>query len=208
MAVAKSPLRDYLSALSAIGSEQDGYVSAAQAAAAGIDRHRLQRLEHQGILERDSRGIYRLATYPHGENGELWRAVLWPSVNRSDARGVLSHGTALSLHDVSTISPSKIDIAISPGIRLRKRVPGEYRLRFQRYAPEELTHIKGLPVTTLFRTLFDLIVSQQNRQFVEEALQRAPKQGLLTNSEAERLRVLAALHPDVLQMTLDAGGSR
>jgi predicted transcriptional regulator of viral defense system len=207
MPLATRTFRDYVSVLTAVAAEQDGYLSAAQAASVGVDRHRLQRLERQGILERDARGIYRLAAYPHGERAELWRAVLWPSVNRRDFRGTLSHGTALSLHDVSTISPTKIDIAISPEIRLRKRVPSEYRVRFQRFTQDEVMHINGLPVTTLFRTLFDLIIALQDRQFVDEALERSPKLGLLTRTEVERLRTLAALHPDLLRMTMREGAS-
>ena len=89
--------RSVLTALGRLADEQEGYFSAAQAARAEVDRHRLQRLAGQGIIERDARGIYRFPTYPIGDRSELWRAVLWPSTDREGVLGTLSHGTALSL---------------------------------------------------------------------------------------------------------------
>jgi hypothetical protein len=49
--------KDDLAALGETAERQEGYFSAAQAALAAVDRHRLQRLTGQGIIERDKRGI-------------------------------------------------------------------------------------------------------------------------------------------------------
>lgn len=199
MDAAKRSKRDTLSLLGELAEGQEGYFSASQAMSVGIDRHRLQRLTGQGILERDERGIYRFAAYPYGERGELWRAVLWPSLGRSDALGTLSHATALSLYEVSTISPSTIDITLPSKARIRRAVPPVYRLRFQDVGSMEVTHVFGLPVTTLYRTLFDLIVSSEQHQFVAEALDESPRRGVLTIKEADELLSLRRVGPALIK---------
>jgi predicted transcriptional regulator of viral defense system len=172
-----------------IAQPQDGYFSAAQAANIGIDRHRLQRLVHQGILDRDQRGIYRFPSFPTEDRAELWRAILWPPLRSGEVASVLSHGTALSLYEITTINPSKIDIALPP-VRIRRPVPKQYRLHFHSYKRSDITRLHGLPITTLIRTLFDLIVDSSESQFVAEALKNENVRAHITNPEAQRLRAL------------------
>jgi predicted transcriptional regulator of viral defense system len=182
--------RDVYIALAELGSGQAGYFLASQAAAAGIDRFRLQRLERQGLLERDSRGLYRLANSPITDDAELWQAVLWPGLRDGKLQAVLSDDTALSLYDASTISPVGVDITLPKGARVRRGKPSSYRIRYREYKRSDVTRIRGLPTTTLARALLDLIVDERALQFVDEALDAAPKRGLLTSGEAMTLRAL------------------
>ncbi len=182
--------RDVVAALSDLGSSQAGYFLASQAAAAGIDRFKLQRLERQGLLERDSRGLYRLASYPLTDDAELWQAVLWPGLRDNATQAALSDDTALSLYDVSTINPVGVDITVPKGVRIRRGKPRVYRVRYRDYKATDLTKVRGLPTTTLARALLDLIVDQRALQFVDEALELAPGRGLLTTREATTLRAL------------------
>lgn len=199
MEAAKQRGRSTLDALANLAQGQGGYFSTAQAVDAGVDRHSLQRLTKRGIIERDERGIYRFAVYPHGEDAELWRAVLWPSVQRGNVTGVLSYATALSLYEVSTINPATIDLSVPRSLRLRRDIPSAYRLRRQDLEPGEMTRLSGLPLTTLFRTLFDLIVLGEDRQFVVEALEAAPRRGLLTAEEVQRLLALSTVDSSMLR---------
>jgi predicted transcriptional regulator of viral defense system len=199
MKPAKRDRRADLEALRELAEGQEGYFSAAQAITAGVDRHRLQRLTGQGIIERDTRGIYHFPTYPLGDRAELWRAVLWPSGRRGDVLGTLSHGTALSLYDASTINPSSIDITLPRSIRVRRTIPRTYRLHFRDYDPDETTKLQGLPVTTLFRTLFDLILDYTEFQFVTEALDSAQQKGLLTSNEIKRLKAFREVDPTLIE---------
>jgi predicted transcriptional regulator of viral defense system len=208
MAVAKRARKDDLAALGELAERQEGYFSAAQAALAGVDRHRLQRLTGQGIIERDKRGIYRFPNYPLADRGELWRAVLWPTVRRGDVLATLSHGTALSLYDVSTINPSVIDISLPRSVRIRRVIPPAYRLHFRNYSSGEVTTLHSLPATTLFRTLLDLILDSSESQFVSESLENAPRMGLLNSAEVNRLRTLRDVDPELLaQVTRDRTGN-
>lgn len=209
MAAAKRARRDDLARLGDIADGQEGYFSATQAADVGVDRHRLQRLAAQGIIERDARGIYRFPAYPIGDRAELWRASLWPSVGRADILGTLSHGTALSMYDVSTINPSVVDITLPRSVRIRRAIPKTYRIHFRDFERGETTKIQGLPVTTLFRTLLDLILDSSEPQFVGEALEDAAKKGLLTSTEVKRLRALRDVDPSLMaRISRDRAGAR
>jgi predicted transcriptional regulator of viral defense system len=187
--------RDLLDDLANIASSQEGFFSAAQAQEAGIPRQRLARLVSSGILERDKRGIYRFASYPDTENAELWRAVLWPNVSRSLrinklGKGVLSHATALDLWNVSTINPAKLDITLPKHYRIRRGVPSVYRLHRVDLTDSDITFILGLPTTTLYRTLLDLILDGREYQFVDEALNRPSP---LSEEERHKLQALRLL---------------
>jgi predicted transcriptional regulator of viral defense system len=199
VASAISDRADLYSKLADLGSSQGGYLLASQAASLGVDRFRLGRLEGQGVLERDSRGLYRLVAHPVGDDSELWAAVLWAGLRGAEPGTTLSDDTALSLYDVSTISPSRIDVTVPKRARLRRSsVPPRYRLRYRDYAPSDITRARGLPTTTLARTLLDLLLEKRALQFVDEALENAPKRGLLTKREADTLRALRHGEPALI----------
>jgi predicted transcriptional regulator of viral defense system len=147
-------------------------------------------LERQGLLERDSRGLYRLTSYPVTDDAELWQAVLWPGLRSDKLQAVLSDDTALSLYEVSTISPVGVDVTLPKAVRVRRSKPRGFRLRYRDYKPSDLTRIRGLPTTTLARSLLDLIVDERALQFVDEALETAPRRSLLTSREVTTLRAL------------------
>ena len=194
------PRSALLEALGRTASLQEGFISSTQAHQLGVPSKRLARLIASGILERDERGIYRFASYPDTENAELWRAVLWPSVDGSKmnplGKGVLSYATALDLWNVSTINPATIDITLPKRYRLRRTVPSTYRIHRADLADNEITFIRGLPVTTLYRSLFDLIVAARDQQFVDEALANT---SMLSDRERAQLRALRILEPAKLK---------
>jgi|SRR5579872_6274338 len=190
-----------LDKLADIASIQEGFFSAVQAAEKGVDRFALQRLVQAGLLARGPRAVYRFASYPPTDRGELWEATLWPSVGkiqRDNRRlfGVLSHGSALELHAVSTINPSTIDLTLPRYYRVRRAAPSLYRLHFADLPPTDVVKTEqGLPITTLYRTLLDLIAERSQLQFVDEALERAKT---LTGSEIQKLRALRTLDDDTV----------
>jgi predicted transcriptional regulator of viral defense system len=192
--------RNPVEALTDLARAQDGLFAASQAAAAGVDRHQLQRLVEQKLLERDRPGLYRLAPFPESDRAELWRAVLWPTFQRSDRPAALSDGTALGLYEVSTINPSTIDIAIPRSLRLRREPPAGVRVNRRDYEPSDLTVISGLPATTLYRTLIDLIMNGRDLQFVDEALTHARTAALLTSKELRSIVALRGLDGQLLAM--------
>jgi predicted transcriptional regulator of viral defense system len=197
--MAKRTGPDSMEALTDLGRGQDGLFSASQAAAKGVDRHQLQRLVGQRLLERDQRGLYRLAPFPESDRAELWRAVLWPAVQRVDTPAVLSDGTALSLYEVSTINPSVIDITVPRWLRLRRSPAPSIRIHRRDYESTDVTTVSGLPVTTLYRTLIDVILDG-GLQFVDEALKNPRTETLLTSKERGNIIGLRALDDHLLSI--------
>lgn len=190
------PLSTLLSDLSELGQAQGGFVTAAQASAAGVKQPDLRRLTAQGFLEREQRGLYRLSHLPLDENAELWRAVLWPMLDRSESvPATLCYGTALSQYDVSTINPKKIDIAVPRDSRFRRNAPppSQVQIHSKTYPAEDLTTTRGLPSTTLYRTIADLIAINAELQFVDEALANPRASALLTNQEQQTLAAIRLL---------------
>lgn len=177
-----------------VAERQNGFITAAQALEAGMDRSGLSRLVKLGFLDRVQRALYRLSHFPQDDNADLWRAVLWPVLDKPNGiLGTLCLETALSVYDVSSINPSKIDVALPPSHRFRREIPSEFVLHSKSYPNADVTHVQGLPTTTLFRTLADLIAARVALQFVDEALQVAASRALITSRDDQTLRAMRAL---------------
>ncbi len=73
---------------------------------AGLSRSQIQRLMHQGVLERVSRGLYRLAGAPLTETSDLASAA------RLVPGGVLCLLSALRFHGLTTQNPFEVWMAI------------------------------------------------------------------------------------------------
>jgi predicted transcriptional regulator of viral defense system len=184
-----------LSKLSDLAAPQGGFFLASQALAAAVDRDRLKRLTKQGFVRRERRGLYRLTHLPIDDKAELWIALLWPSLDRSGyVPAVLCYGTALSLYEVSTINQEKIDIAVPRKTRFRRSaLPPGLRIHQKEYPLDDISRAQGLPATTLFRTIADLIALNSMTQFVDEALEEPRTRTLLTNREFDTLTALRSL---------------
>ena len=151
------PRPDTYARLYQLAEGQDGYFSSFQAQEAAIPRMTLLRAAEAGVLERTSRGVYRLTHFPViSNNAHLWEAILWPQV-RKPYLGTLSHYTALQLHDLSDVNPETTHITVPMTLRSGRRTPPPllvvHRADLEIY---DVTHVDGLPVTTVPRTLLDI----------------------------------------------------
>jgi predicted transcriptional regulator of viral defense system len=194
---------ELLNKLTQLAASQGGFLTPGQAMAVGVDREPLKRLVKQGFLEREQRGLYRLTHFPTAENAELWRALLWPTLDRSDnVCAILCYGTALSLYDVSTINPKKIDVAVPRTARFRRSTPPPpgLQIHLKNYPPEDITKVQALLATTLFRTIADLIATNTITQFVDEALDNPRTRSLLTRKEFDTLKALRTLDQRALAL--------
>lgn len=74
-----------------------------------------------GKLIRLRRGIYRLLHFPAGDHEDLVAAWLW-----SEMAGVVSHETALDLHGLSDVLPSRLHLTLPLARKRRRfRVPSD-----------------------------------------------------------------------------------
>jgi len=88
---------------------QGGIMRTREALARGIHPRTLYRLRDRGVIERVSRGVYRLAEIdPEGDPDLLAVAARVP-------KGVICLISALALHELTTQIPHEVDIALPPG---------------------------------------------------------------------------------------------
>src|SRR5690625_1702331 len=88
-----------------LAAEQHGYVTTREARDIGVDPVQLRLLAARGRLERAGRGVYRVPVLPRGEHDDLAAAVSWTL-----GRGVISHESALALHGLADVNPSRIHL--------------------------------------------------------------------------------------------------
>jgi predicted transcriptional regulator of viral defense system len=166
-------------ALYDVAATQEGLFTTRQAAAAGYSPPLLAHHQKAGRIARIRRGIYRLVHFPPGEQEELVTAWLW-----TEAKGVLSHQTALWLHSLSDVLPGQIHLTLPLTWRHRRfRVPEGLVLHHADVPLEERTWVGAVPVTSTRRTLNDCALAGLSPDLLRQAAKQALGRGLVTKSE-------------------------
>ncbi|MEN8171547.1 MAG: type IV toxin-antitoxin system AbiEi family antitoxin domain-containing protein [Chloroflexota bacterium] len=161
-----------------IAEDQAGYFTAKQALEAGYYRQRLYDLANRGQFMRVQHGIYRLARFPASRFEDLFIASL-----RTGPDSVVSHESALSVYDLSDILPTKTHIIIPrTGSRRRKGI----QLHTHKLGEDEISQREGLRITTVERTIADVIVGGASYQHARQAIQEALQRGLTTKSRLRK----------------------
>lgn len=178
----KSALRG----LTEVAASQGGYFTARQAEEAGYDAPHLTYHLSAGNFERAGRGLYRIPTLPLSEHDDLIRLWLWSRGRDDQPRAVVSHQTALALHDLAEFIPTTIHLTVPPGFR--KQPTEGCVLHKGRLARGETQSFDALPVTTPLRTLRDLAAmgTLPTEQF-ENAVGAAVQRGLIRQRDADEL---------------------
>jgi predicted transcriptional regulator of viral defense system len=168
-----------------------GVITAGEAARAGIHSQHLTRLVAEGVLERITRGHYRLAGRPITEHHGLAVAA------RAVPHGVICLLSALAFHGIGTQLPAEVWIAIER--RARDPALQDPPLRVVRYSGAAFTvgiethRVEGQPLRVygVAKTLADLFKHRnkvgldvaiealreawRERKFKMEALDRAAR---------------------------------
>jgi len=111
----------------------------------------------------------------------LW---LW-----SEQEGVFSHETALALHDLSDILPSRVHLTLPASWRRRRlRVPRGLVLHFADIGERDRSSFDAVPVTAPRRTLEDCIEAHVEPRLVGQAIPQARRRGLISATDEARLR--------------------
>lgn len=160
-------------------SAQEGYFTTRQAAQAGYSRQLLLKHIHSGRFTRTQRGIYRLVYFPPGEHEELATAWLW-----SENAGVISHQTALALHGLSDVLPTKVHLTLPLDWRGRRfRIPDDIVLHYAEVPSKERTWNGPVPITAPGRSLNDCARESMPPDQLRQAAQQAIRRGLVTKAE-------------------------
>lgn len=162
-----------LRALSAVAGSQGGYFTAKQAAAVGYGYPHLSYHLHAGNFVRAGHGIYRLSTAPSSEHDDMVRLSLWSRDRHDQPQAVISHASALFLHQLGDMLPQRIHITVPPSFR--KRPPKKCTLHKAWLEERDIERREGYSITAPLRTLLD---AADDATLAEEQIIRAVKDSL------------------------------
>jgi predicted transcriptional regulator of viral defense system len=171
-----------------IAEQQFGYITTAQALTAGLRSNAVVLMARRGVLDRVSRGVYRLVSYPSGPLDEYMEAVLWP---QGGTQGVISHASALVFHELSDVSPAKMHVTLPRSYRVRRSAPRHLVIHYDPLPPEDVTKVNGIPVTTPMRTIRDAIADHLSPALIRQAIADGRRRaGLRERDEATLLQLM------------------
>jgi len=134
--------------LAALAATQSGHFTASQALAVGYSYQSQKFHADRGNWLRIDRGLFRLPEWPIGKHDDLVRWSLW-----SRARAVVSHETALSVHDLGDVNPAVTHLTVPPNFRPRA---AGVELHKAELPESDVWQHEGYRVTTPIRTLLDI----------------------------------------------------
>lgn len=164
--------RDLRRALFSLASGQGGYFTAAQARRVGYSHQAQAHHVHAGNWHRVDRGLFRLTEWVPGEHDDLARWTLW-----SKGKGVVSHETALAVHDLGEFESARVHLTVPPGFRKRDDA---VRLHIAGLPASDVAEHGGFRVTTPVRSLVDAAGSGVDEEQLARAIEDARARGLVT----------------------------
>jgi predicted transcriptional regulator of viral defense system len=173
--------RDAARSLFSKALEQGGYFTAKQAREAGYDYPHLDYHVSAKNFERVEHGLYRLTSLPPGEHDDLVRLTLWSRNRQDEPQAVVSHESALVLHDLSELLPAEIHLTVPP--TFRKEPPAGCILHKARLAPKDIEERAGFRVTVPLRTLLDAAASGVPEEQLQKAVADALARGLVRRKQ-------------------------
>ena len=160
-----------------VAYSQDGYFTAAQAREHGFSAQLLDHHVRSGRYERTHRGLYRLRGYP-GSSHEQVRAG-WLVVGAD--RALVSHESALELHELSDVLPNSVHLLVDRRDRGIKPPSGVViHTTGEPLQPSEVMSVEGIRVTSPDRAILDAAATGTQPEQIEMAVRQALKRGVTT----------------------------
>ncbi len=174
---------------------QQGFFTAKQAEECGYDRSNFHLRLASGEWIQEGRGIYRLTRYPVTDRPELVLWSLWSRNVKDIPQGVWSHETALDIYELSDVMPARMHMTVPLNFRRRIEIPKVLCLHRAHLKQSEIEERQGYRVTSIFRTLIDVITAETVADnFIIQAMRQALNRGLMTEEE---LQVLENIQPNI-----------
>jgi predicted transcriptional regulator of viral defense system len=181
--------RTRMDELYALAEEQDGLLTSKEARTLGIQDSVLARLTQRGRLERMSRGVYRIAHYPADRLAQYREAVLWAQASHhGPERIALSYETALLIYGISDVNPAHVHLTVPKAVRLRRQHPEWITVHRADLTEQEIGQHEGIPVTTVERSILDVLSTTHRPEIARQAITDALRDGLLSTAQAGDLR--------------------
>src|SRR6202041_3712492 len=164
-----------------IAKPQQGFFTTKQAIRSGFAEKTHSYHVNAGNWIREHRGIYRLADFPAPERPDLMLWYLWSQNRQEVPEGTYSHDTALSLHELSDIMPSKLHMTVPKHFRRNSRIPEVLVLHRADLSESDIEQMQGGRVTRPLRTVLDLLqTGHVDRNLFRHAIDEEMRRGLIT----------------------------
>lgn len=172
------PRQDLRRSLAGVAFTQAGYFTAAQALEIGYSYQAQKYHADHGNWLRVDRGIYRLPNWPAEQQDGYVRWSLW-----SGGRGVVSHESALAVHELSDLDPTRIHLTVGPDFHARDEA---VTLHIATLDEDHIERRGAWSVTTPTRTLLDVAASNISQENIERAVADALRIGRLSRRDLLR----------------------
>jgi predicted transcriptional regulator of viral defense system len=173
------PGRAFDTQLAGLAARQHGVFTLGQACALGLSESAVRRRAQSARLFRIHRGVYALVARRLLSREGRWLAAVLACGDQA----ALSHRSAAHLHELRATTRAGIDVIVAG--TMPHRHPGIDLHRSVNVAPNDVTTIRGIPVTTIDRTLLDL-AAVVGRHQLARALHQADLLRLLDVSSIAR----------------------
>ena len=171
-----------LERLIGVAVDQHGLFTVEQARTAGVGADQVRRMAANGVLERRSQGVYRIASVPFGQYAEFMEAVLW-----AKGRAVVCGESALLLWDLADVNPRKIHLAVPSSYRPRRRRGELYVIHALSLRDDEVDEVRGVPVVSPSVAVSEAIDWGVPGDLVAQAIHRGVAREHIGASTADRL---------------------
>jgi very-short-patch-repair endonuclease len=173
--------------VAALASKQHGVVTRAQLIALGFSTSMIGRWLENGRLVRLHPGVYAVGHAALGQRGRWFAATV-----AAGPRAVLSHGSAAALWEIRGTQPRVVHVTV-PGTGGHDAPRGVRLHRYRSLDPtSDVTVLDAIPVTTVERTILDLIILRMPLHKVRRTFAQADHLRLIDFAEVDRL---LAAHP-------------
>lgn len=176
--------------LAALAEENVGLITSSRARTAGIADSVLVRMAQRGRLERIARGVYRMPHFPVDRFSQYREAILWAQASRGPGKVALSHETALVVYGISDANPARVHLTVPKTARFRRERPKGVALHSGELGEDDIQTIEALPVTSIPKTISDLVEAGARTDLVGQAISDAKREGFIEEREARRLKRL------------------
>lgn len=181
--------RDLRRRLFSLAAQQGGYFTAAQAKDLGYSYQAQAHHVSAGNWHRVDRGLFRLAEWVPELHDDLRRWTVW-----SKGRAVVSHETALSVHDAGELESGRVHLTVPPAFTMTDDAVVLHRADLD---GTDVVEHAGFRVTTPARSLVDVAAAGADEEQLARAIKDVLDRGLTTlrqlRSRAEAVDAKAAL---------------
>ena len=166
------PRQDLRRALHELAFHQAGYFSASQAKDLGYSYQAQKYHVDHGNWIRIDRGLFRLPGWPSAVDDAFARWTIW-----SGGQAVVSHDSALAVHDLSDANPARIHLTLPPSASGQD---GALVVHHADLPDGDIERRGAWAVTTVDRTLIDVAGDSTPQELVDDAVANALTRGLTT----------------------------